>query len=60
MDAADVAPEGFSKDQPKAKLTADIVAMKSRKKLVQRKALQDLSDRLQKIQEYVSYLREAL
>ncbi|CAI5788131.1 XP_034974734.1uncharacterized protein LOC118086845 [Podarcis lilfordi] len=53
-DAADVPPEGFSKDQLKARLMDVVTTMKSGKKMVRRKALRDLSDLLQKIQEYPS------
>ncbi|XP_060138691.1 maestro heat-like repeat-containing protein family member 7 [Zootoca vivipara] len=52
LGAADPPPDGFRKDQLKARLTDVVTRMKSGK--IRRKALQDLSALLQKIQEYPS------
>ncbi|XP_060138693.1 uncharacterized protein LOC132593185 [Zootoca vivipara] len=52
LGAADPPPDGFRKDQLKARLTDVVTRMKSGK--IRRKVLQDLSALLQKIQEYPS------
>ncbi|XP_060124580.1 maestro heat-like repeat-containing protein family member 7 [Zootoca vivipara] len=52
LGAADPPPDGFRKDQLKARLMDVVTRMKSGK--IRRKALQDLSALLQKIQEYPS------
>nr|XP_034990946.1 uncharacterized protein LOC118094539 [Zootoca vivipara] len=52
LGAADPPPDGFRKDQLKARIMDVVTRMKSGK--IRRKALQDLSALLQKIQEYPS------